>query len=115
MVTLDQLRAIAFSFPEVTEEPHFEKTSFRIHKKIFATFDASKNRSSLKLSAIDQDVFSAFNNEICYPVANKWGKLGWTLIEMDKVLPELFRDALTSAYCEVAPNKLRILVRSNEK
>lgn len=34
---LDQVRAIACSFPEVTEAPHHQKTSFRVRGKIFAT------------------------------------------------------------------------------
>ncbi len=33
MVTIDSLRKLALSFPEATEEPHFEKTSFRVKKK----------------------------------------------------------------------------------
>ena len=37
MVTIDIFRKLALSFPEATEGPHFEKTSFRGKKKIFAT------------------------------------------------------------------------------
>jgi hypothetical protein len=37
VVTIEQFRLWALSFPEATEELHFEKTSFRIKKKIFAT------------------------------------------------------------------------------
>ncbi len=29
MVSIDTLRKLALSFPEATEEPHFEKISFR--------------------------------------------------------------------------------------
>jgi predicted DNA-binding protein (MmcQ/YjbR family) len=102
MVSLEQLREIALSFPQTTEEPHFDKTSFRVKKKIFATFDAKNNCSCLKLSEIDQDVFSSFDKSVIYPVANKWGKQGWTFIEMQHVDPDLFLDALTCAYHEVA-------------
>jgi len=45
MVTIDSFRKLDLSFPEATEEPHFEKTSFRVKKKIFATFDEAKNRA----------------------------------------------------------------------
>ena len=34
---LAEVRRIAMSLPEVTEQPHFEYTSFRIRGKIFAT------------------------------------------------------------------------------
>lgn len=106
MPTIAQLRALALSFPEVTEEPHFEKTSFRVRKKIFATYDAEHNRACVKLSAIDQNVFSAFDKNIMYPIPNKWGTLGWTNIEMAKVHKDMLTDAVTTAYCEVAPAKL---------
>lgn len=114
MVTLETFRKIALSFPEATEEPHFEKTSFRVKKaatnssatKIFATYDAVKQRACLKLSEIDQDVFSALDKTIIFPVDNKWGKQGWTLIEMSEVREDVFIDALTTAFCEVAPKKL---------
>ena len=32
-----EVRGFALSLPETSEEPHFEKTSFRVGKKIFAT------------------------------------------------------------------------------
>jgi|SRR5690606_16825681 len=114
MVSIDTFRKMALSFPEVTEEPHFEKTSFRVKKKIFATYDEVRKRACIKLSEIDQDVFSSADKTIIFPVDNKWGKQGWTLIEMSKVRKELFVDALTTAYCEVAPKKLADQVRPND-
>ncbi len=111
MVSITTLRKIALSLPEATEEPHFEKTSFRVKKKIFATYDEQNHRACIKLSKIDQDVFSSLDNSIIYPVKNKWGDQGWTLIEMNKVHQEMFFDAITTAYCEVAPEKLAALVR----
>ena len=113
MITFEILRKLALSFPEVTEEPHFEKTSFRVKKKIFATFHESRNRVCVKLSEIDQNVFSTHDQTIIFPVDNKWGKQGWTLIEMNKVHSDLFIDALTTAYCEVAPVKLANQIRPN--
>jgi len=94
------------AFDEAEELPHFEKTSFRIKKKIFATLDLKNNRACLKLSAVDQSVFSDFDSGVIYPIPNKWGKQGWTFIELKKVRKDLFKDALTCAYCEVAPNAL---------
>jgi predicted DNA-binding protein (MmcQ/YjbR family) len=115
MVSIDIFRKLALSFPEATEEPHFEKTSFRVKKKIFATYDEVKNRACIKLSEIDQDVFSSANKTIIFPVDNKWGKQGWTLIEMSKIKKVLFIDALTTAYCEVAPKKLADQVRPSDR
>lgn len=58
-----------------------------------------------QLSLIDQDVFCVFDATVIYPVLNKWGKQGWTLINLDMVPLELLEDALTTAYCQVAPTK----------
>ena len=115
MVTLETLRKLALSFPETTEEPHFEKTSFRVKKKIFATYDDKNKRACIKLSEINQDVFASADRKIIYPVDNKWGKQGWTLIEMNKVNKGLFKDALTTAYCEIAPKKLADQIRPNDE
>ncbi|MDO6432750.1 MmcQ/YjbR family DNA-binding protein [Flavitalea sp. BT771] len=106
MTTLETLRTIALSLPEVTEEPHFEKTSFRVKKKIFATYDDHLKTACIKLTEIDQSVFSSAGKTTIYPVDNKWGKQGWTIIEMKKVRKDLFKDALIKAYCAVAPKKL---------
>ncbi|RSC93484.1 MmcQ/YjbR family DNA-binding protein [Tenacibaculum singaporense] len=110
MATFGTLEHIVMSFPEVTVEPHFEKISFRVRKKIVATHDEKNNRVTVKLSEVDQEHFSSLNLTI-YPVDNKWGKQGWTFIELDKVNEGLLRDVLTAAYCEVAPKKLVEIIK----
>jgi predicted DNA-binding protein (MmcQ/YjbR family) len=114
MITISDLRQLALSFPETTEAPHFEKTSFKVKNKIYATYEAKNNRACIKLFPVDQDVFSIAAKDIMYPVPNKWGKQGWTFIEMSKVKKSIFTDALTTAYCAVAPKNLSLLVRPND-
>jgi len=53
MKQADKLREICLSFPEVTEEPHFEKISFRVKKKNLVTYDGTINQACLKLSESD--------------------------------------------------------------
>lgn len=110
MKQVDYLREVCLSFPEVSEVPHFEKTSFRVKKKIFVTYDGSTNQACLKISEADQDIFSLIDSTAIYPVPNKWGKQGWTIIELDRLEDQILTDTLTSAYCEVAPKKLAELV-----
>ncbi|MDP1746998.1 MAG: MmcQ/YjbR family DNA-binding protein [Bacteroidota bacterium] len=111
MVDINTFREIALSFPETTEQAHFEKPSFRVGKKIFATFDIKNNLACIKLSEIDQEVFSLFDKSAIYPVPNIWGKNGWTYINLNKVRKDMFIEALTTAYCEVAPKKLSYEVK----
>jgi predicted DNA-binding protein (MmcQ/YjbR family) len=105
MMDIKSFTELALSFPGSTESPHFEKASFRVNKKIFATLDKVNRRACLKLSEIDQSVFSAIDNTMMYPVNNKWGKQGWTIIELDKVKKTLLKDALSKAYMEVSAGK----------
>ncbi len=105
MKQIDFLRTYSLSLTEVTEEPHFEKTSFRVKKKIFVTYDSIHNRACLKFSESDQDLFSMIDSSVIYPVPNEWGKQVWTNMELDRLENEILKDALISAYSEVAPKK----------
>lgn len=111
MKQIDFLRTYSLSLPEVTEESHFEKTSFRVKKKIFVTYDAIHNRACLKFSESDQDLFSMIDSSVIYPVPNKWGKQGWTNMELDRLENEILKDALRVAFCEAAPNNLSKLIK----
>lgn len=102
MVSIKHFKELALSFPETVEQPHFEKTSFRFRKKIFATLSEETSLAVIKLSAVDQSVFSSFDKTIIYPVDNKWGKQGWTVINLKKVRKNMLKDALTTAYNQVA-------------
>lgn len=108
---ISTLRTLALSLPETSESFHFEKTSFRVGSKIFITVDKKKEEVCIKLSPIDQDIFSLSNKLVVYPVPGKWGQRGWTIIVLNKVHPILLRDAILNAYCEVAPKKLSQLVK----
>lgn len=106
MVSATEVKKIALDFEATAELPHFEVISFRVRKKIFATLNLQENRACLKLSLIDQDVFSKVNQGVIYPVPNAWGKYGWTLVDLKRVRKVVFKDAITCAYCNVAPLKL---------
>ena len=108
MVSIESMRKLALSFPETEEKPHFEKTSFRVKNKIFATLDVKNKRACLKLSAVQQSVYSAYDKKAIYPVPNAWGKQGWTFVELARVRKDMFRDALTTAYRELTQAGSRI-------
>jgi predicted DNA-binding protein (MmcQ/YjbR family) len=97
----EKIRRLALSFPGTTEAPHFEKTSFRVNKKIFATWDAKNTRLTVKLSIIDQKVFSEIPDAFISSVPNKWGAQGWTIVYPDKIREELLEDVLRCAFREM--------------
>lgn len=106
MVTTTSTRKLALAFEETSEQPHFEKNSFRVNKKIFATLDSTNQTVCVKLTEVEQSVYSQIDPETIYPIPNKWGKLGWTSIELKKIKKELLVELITKSYCNVAPKKL---------
>lgn len=96
-----QFRALALSFPDVTETPHFERTSFRYRKKIFATLSEKEGLACLMLTPEDQDVFVAMGKPAVYPVPNKWGEKGATYVDLNEVNRDLLADALEAAFRKI--------------
>ena len=96
----------AIAFEEAEEQPHFEKRSFRINKKIFATLNEPKRSITVKLAPLDQSVFCSYKKDIIYPATGNWGKQGWTIIDLTKIPTAMLDDVLTTAYCTVAPRRL---------
>jgi predicted DNA-binding protein (MmcQ/YjbR family) len=105
-MTLQEARTLALAFEEAVESPHFEKPSFRVNKKIFLTLDERNKRACVSLNEADQYAFHKLMPDVIYPVPNKWGQQGWTLIDLPKAKKKLFLDALTCSYCKVAPKRL---------
>jgi hypothetical protein len=50
LMTAKEVRAIAMSLPEAEEKPHFERTSFRVGRKIFATMTADGDEAMVNRS-----------------------------------------------------------------
>lgn len=107
MVDGETFRQLALALPGTVEQPHFEKTSFRVKKKIFATLSPTSLIGCIKLSEVDHSVFCAFDKSVIYPVDNKWGKQGWTYIDVKKIKKPMLKDALTTAYNEVSKGKCK--------
>ena len=106
MIEIDIFRQMALSFEEVVELPHFEKASFRVNKKIFATLNSEAKSAVIKLTEVEQSVFCGYDRSVMYPVNGGWGKQGWTVINLKTVSHEILLDALTTSYCNVAPVRL---------
>ena len=107
MITNASFRKLALSFEGATESPHFENAAFRVSKKIFATLNAAKNRACLKFSEEEQALFCSYDAAVIYPVPNKWGKQGWTLVDLKKIKAAMLKAVVTAAYDTVAAGKTK--------
>jgi hypothetical protein len=99
MIDIETARQIALSLPDTEEYDHFGRPAFKVRgKTTFATLWPAEHRVMVKLSPIDQSVFNSFDPTIFYPVPNKWGLKGATLIELSKVRSDMLTDAITTAW-----------------
>ena len=106
MLTPAAARTLALTLPEAEEQPHFERPSFRVRKKIFATLRLVEKKAVLKLSLVDQSVFTSYDQTIFFSVPGTWGRQGWTMVDLTQVKKAMFHDALTCAWRNVAPKTL---------
>ena len=102
MVSSKSFRNWAKSFTGVTEQPHHNKTSFRVQKKIFATLDEKYRRCSLVLPSVEQSVYCTYDKEIFHPATGAWGRQGWTIIELSQVPAAMLKEALKKAYNHIS-------------
>lgn len=105
MVSINRFRDLALGFANVNEQPHFDKQSFRVNKKIFATLDVKHNKATLKLPEVDQFVYCSYDKSIFFPATGSWGKQGWTIVELEKVSLTMIKEALGKAYNHVISKK----------
>ena len=108
MVNIETFRKLALAFPDAEELPHFETTSFRYKKKIFATYHPKEHRAMLKLSPVSQSVFCTYDNKMFFPVPGGWGLKGATFADLHKAKKPIFKEALTTAYDQVANKSARL-------
>ncbi len=101
MLSLQTFRQLALSFSHTKEEPHFDKTSFRINKKIFASLDEATGIACIMLLPKDQSVYCLIDAAVIYPVPNKWGLKGATYVNIKKVKKEIVKEMLAAAYHKI--------------
>ena len=112
MISEKALSAIALSFPETDQAPHFEITSFRVNKKIFATLNMPQKRCTLKFNKEYQDIFVSIGKGKINAVPNAWGRLGWTTIDLQDIDQTILKDAMLIAWRCTAPKKYEKLYTS---
>jgi predicted DNA-binding protein (MmcQ/YjbR family) len=109
IMTPQQFRDLALSFPGTEENPHFDRAAFKIIKKrIFATMHEASMMVNMKLTVADQKTFSKLDKKNIYPLPNKWGEGGWTTFEIANAEREVILAALEAAYQDVVRPKGKV-------
>jgi hypothetical protein len=110
-MTSKAFRAMAMSMPESHEEPHFERTSFRVGKKIFATMTNDAREAMVRVAPREKlyalmkeypDVFFSYGGW-----TERNGSLG---IHLAKADPALLKPLVIDSWRHVAPKRLMKVV-----
>jgi hypothetical protein len=105
MITAKEVRMLALSLPEVREEPHFDRASFRVGGKIFATIAPDGKSGMLKLDLDAHEALLAAEPETFFSFGG-FSRNGATGVRFTRVKKQVFRELLGEAWRNVAPKKL---------
>ena len=101
-----QVRRIALSLPEVTQEPHFHSSSFRIRGKIFATLPPGGEHLHVFVAEEEREI--ALVMESGFLEKLYWGKrVAGLRISLAKAKPKVVSKLLAQAWSCKAPKNLR--------
>jgi hypothetical protein len=104
---LDTARRFALSLPETTEEPHFDLSSFRVCKKIFATVPLDGKTLRLRVGA--EEVRALTENDPAAFEVIHWGKrvvTDWVQIKLPAAEREHVQELLVEAWRLRAPKRV---------
>ncbi|MDJ0654696.1 MAG: MmcQ/YjbR family DNA-binding protein [Xanthomonadales bacterium] len=100
----ETLKSLALALPEAETKPHFDRLSFRVGNKIFATLAEADGEAVVKLTLADQSALVGSDPETFFLPG--WSHQGWTGIRLDRIAPSTLQDLLRQAWRNVAPKSL---------
>lgn len=103
------IRTLALSLPEAEEHPHFDRASFRVRGKIFATLppvgEDGVRKVVLKLPELVKESLQQTDSSAIVSLGN-WDKGGWTQLDIGRMDGEKLADLVRLAWRQVAPKSL---------
>ena len=103
------IRTLALSLPEALEHPHFDRASFRVRGKIFATLppvgEDGVQKVVLKLPVLVKESLQQTDAGAVVSLGN-WDKGGWTQLDIGRMDGEKLADLVRLAWRQVAPKRL---------
>jgi YjbR len=93
----DDFRRIALSLEGASEAPHFDRAAFRA-ARTFATLAADAQTANIRFTPEEQEFKTMLAPEAFIPLANAWGRQGWTVARLAKLSEAELRAALETAW-----------------
>lgn len=105
-MTQEEVRRLALALPEAVEAPHFDRASFRVRGKIFATLPPRGDSVVLMLPLeIQASVIEAHPSKI-RPLPAAWQSRGSTELVLEGISEAELGGLLASAWRRIAPKSL---------
>jgi hypothetical protein len=95
---------LALALPDVAEYPHFDRRAFKA-RITFATLAPDGASANLKLSPDEQEFKCLLAPEAFAPIANAWGRKGWTIATLAALSEDELRAALEMAFAHARTKK----------
>jgi len=95
---------LALALPDVVEYLHFDRRAFKA-RITFATLAPDGASANLKLSPDEQEFKCLLAPEAFAPIANAWGRKGWTLATLAALSEDELRAALEMAFAHARTKK----------
>jgi hypothetical protein len=114
LVKLIDARRLAMSLPEVTEEPHFEYTSFRVRGKIFATAPPGGEYLHIFVADEDRELPLLVQPGV---IEKLWwgGKVRGLRVALRSAKMAMVAGLLKKAWLRRAPKALAATIRASER
>lgn len=106
VVTAAEFRQMALALDGTLEAPHFDRIAFRV-KRIYLTLAPDGVTANLKFSTDEQALKCAVAPEAFAPIANAWGRQGWTVATLANLAAMEAHDALQIAWRHAVATKGR--------
>ncbi len=104
-MNLSDVRKIALALPEVTEEPHFDRTSFRVRGKIIATALSDEPFLNIMANEAIREPALAMHPDVLEKLF--WGKkVCGVRVELKNASSDLVSDLLEKTWRSKAPRSL---------
>jgi hypothetical protein len=101
------LRRFALSLPETREEPHFQRTSFRVGKKIFATTTRDGKEAMVRVPDRDfLDTLLARQPRVFFSYGGWTRRNGALGVRLRAVPSDLMKDLVLHSWRSVAPRRV---------
>ncbi|MFB9952662.1 MmcQ/YjbR family DNA-binding protein [Rhizobium puerariae] len=102
MATGEMLRRLALSLEGTVEAPHFDRTAFRV-KRNYVTLAADGLTANFRFTPDEQQFRCMLAPAAFSPVANAWGRQGWTTGILSELAETDLRAALEAAWRQALP------------